>query len=409
MKKHLAALAVAVLILVPLNAVAAVKAGTTCAKLGATSTYAGKKYTCIKSGTKLVWNSGVAIAVPKPSATPTPSPSPTQTLSPTATPSPKPTVTPTPTPAPIIEKTPTSFSDLVENFKGIYISAWNSADAKIKSNSPQNLKVNIFVGPNTKLPNSNASNFFLRGTQLFAGYTQAKSLDAIYYTFDDVSWASQKLSDLYGNPEVALAPSRNCTSRARCDGASANVPIKDYGQANFGVLDGGHMDNYHLKGGIEMHEYAHTVQRSQFIGKTTANPNFPLGFLPNWFIEGHAHFAGNAGSAQSLSEYRIFRSIYLDARVEGLPGYNPESIESFYEKLGPGKMDASVKANTYTIGYFTVEALVAIKGADSPIELIKLSSDGLTWEEAFLKVYGIEWRDAAPILAKTVSRMFLER
>jgi len=56
-------IAIAVLAL-PLNATAAVKAGATCSKLGATSTYLGKKYTCVKSGKKLVWNKGVAIAKP---------------------------------------------------------------------------------------------------------------------------------------------------------------------------------------------------------------------------------------------------------------------------------------------------------------------------------------------------------
>ena len=40
---------------------AAVKAGSKCAKVGATSTSAGKKFTCIKSGGKLVWNKGVTI------------------------------------------------------------------------------------------------------------------------------------------------------------------------------------------------------------------------------------------------------------------------------------------------------------------------------------------------------------
>ncbi len=37
---------------------AAVKAGASCTKVGATSVTAGKKYTCIKSGKKLVWNKG---------------------------------------------------------------------------------------------------------------------------------------------------------------------------------------------------------------------------------------------------------------------------------------------------------------------------------------------------------------
>jgi hypothetical protein len=40
---------------------------------------------------------------------------------------------------------------------------------------------------------------------------------------------------------------------------------------------------------------------------------------------------------------------------------------------------------------------------------VKQVSDGATWDQAFLKVYGITWKEAAPILAKTVSRMFLER
>jgi hypothetical protein len=40
---------------------ALVKAGSKCSKLNATSTFSGKKYTCIKSGAKLVWNKGVIV------------------------------------------------------------------------------------------------------------------------------------------------------------------------------------------------------------------------------------------------------------------------------------------------------------------------------------------------------------
>ena len=88
MKKFLAILITAALFLVPLNAVAAVKAGDTCKKVGTTSTANGKEYTCIKSGKKLVWNKGVTVALPKPKPTPTP----------TSTPTPTPTQTPTPIP-----------------------------------------------------------------------------------------------------------------------------------------------------------------------------------------------------------------------------------------------------------------------------------------------------------------------
>ena len=37
------------------------KAGAKCTKAGVTSTYAGKKYTCIKIGKNLVWNKGVTV------------------------------------------------------------------------------------------------------------------------------------------------------------------------------------------------------------------------------------------------------------------------------------------------------------------------------------------------------------
>ena len=57
----------------PVNA-AVPKAGASCIKKNATATSAGKLYTCILSGKKLVWNKGVALPKPKPSPTPTPTP-----------------------------------------------------------------------------------------------------------------------------------------------------------------------------------------------------------------------------------------------------------------------------------------------------------------------------------------------
>ena len=72
---------------------AAVKAGDACKKVGQTATASNKKFTCVKSGKKFVWNKGVALPKPTPVATPTPTP--------VATPTPTPT--PTPTSAPIVE------------------------------------------------------------------------------------------------------------------------------------------------------------------------------------------------------------------------------------------------------------------------------------------------------------------
>lgn len=59
---------------------AAVKSGATCPKAGSSSIVSGKKYTCIKSGKKLVWDKGVSIQKVSPTAKPTPSPSPTEEI-----------------------------------------------------------------------------------------------------------------------------------------------------------------------------------------------------------------------------------------------------------------------------------------------------------------------------------------
>ena len=61
MRKVLAVLiAVSLLGIAPANA-AVVKAGAKCSKYKATTTVNGMKYTCIKSGSKLVWSKGVTV------------------------------------------------------------------------------------------------------------------------------------------------------------------------------------------------------------------------------------------------------------------------------------------------------------------------------------------------------------
>jgi hypothetical protein len=89
----LATLIVGTLIFSATSAIAAVKAGSSCSKAGVTSISGGKKFTCVKSGTKLVWNKGVAIkATAKPTAAVTPVANSGTTPTPVATSTPKPTL-----------------------------------------------------------------------------------------------------------------------------------------------------------------------------------------------------------------------------------------------------------------------------------------------------------------------------
>ena len=66
-------LALAIVVLLSLSSpvyAAAPKAGSKCTKVGQTSTTAGIKYTCVKSGKKLVWNKGVALKKAEPAPVP---------------------------------------------------------------------------------------------------------------------------------------------------------------------------------------------------------------------------------------------------------------------------------------------------------------------------------------------------
>jgi len=146
----------------------------------------------------------------------------------------------------------------------------------------------------------------------------------------------------------------------------------------------------------------------QFVGKPKDDRSFE--YLPRWLIEGHAHLAGIAGAAKTLEEYQENRRDWLNTTPnQEIKSFSPENIERFYSSLMPGKYNAEMFGYVYTLGYFTLESLVALKGIDSPMELILQISNGSTFEQAFNNVYGITWEKAAPILAETVSRMFMER
>jgi hypothetical protein len=55
-----------------------------------------------------------------------------------------------------------------------------------------------------------------------------------------------------------------------------------------------------------------------------------------------------------------------------------------------------------------MDALVAVGGVDKTFDVQTARSDGLTFEEAFKKVYGISWDEASLVLAKAASKTYKE-
>ena len=101
-----------------LPAFGAVKAGATCSKAGLISTIAGKKFTCIKSGKRLVWNQGVQVAIPAPKASPAVASEPTAntpTPSESKSPESKPANTPVSYPEPSVPSANVDLCKIKEN------------------------------------------------------------------------------------------------------------------------------------------------------------------------------------------------------------------------------------------------------------------------------------------------------
>ncbi len=397
MKKLLGAVVSIALLAMPINAMAAVKAGDSCKKVGVTATANGKKFTCVKSGKKLVWNKGITVAKPKPAEIPTPVP----TVEPTPSASATPTVTADP-------KAPTGFNDLLENYEGIASVVWNEAQ-RLEQSGKVKTTFTIEFGPNTKLQEGleDPKIYLERAVRLWSGFDQSTTAKVFIYSFTDIAWAQQKNRDLGGSWFSPEDLAGNCTALTNCNAFGSSyrgvaqifigVPVKSY---NFFML-GNVRANYG-------HEYTHTVQQAQFASQPTLNG---YSTLPCWFSEGQPQVPGQTLGHRTLSDYKLSRESWFSQPAGALGDYSPESIQKFYALAGAprgGNCDSSIRSRVYDIGYMTVEALASLKGIESTMQVIVEISKGLSFNASFEKVYGISWNDAAPILAKVVSREFMK-
>ncbi|MEN9304977.1 MAG: hypothetical protein RLY76_245 [Actinomycetota bacterium] len=382
------------------------KAGAKCTKVGATTTAAGKKFTCVKSGSKLVWNKGVAIKKPTPVATATPTPSPTPTTEPTPTPTPtvSPIPTPTPTPTPTLKDL--TFLNIADNVEEIALNVYSKYEKLMATSYQSAIKVNLINGPNTIPITHNPTLAFQNASKFFQNFKQPDEVFAIYYSYKDREWAKQQLASRAGQSIADFQFSYSCLEASRCNGASAFKTldwnaISHYGRPDTAaVFNRGQMD-----GELEIHEHTHSISAFQLKPSNTGYYNL----TPDWFAEGHATLAGKLGASTSYS-------YYISKRVEAMRGtrpqpdirdYRPENVLRFYAEFGKYPEVSKIERfYLYTLGWSTIEALAAIGGIDSPMHLFVETTKGLTFKQAFKKIYGLEWEAAAPTLAEVVSKQY---
>ena len=424
----------------------AVKAGATCKKAGLQTTDSGRKYTCIKQGKKFVWNKGVVVK-----AAPVANPSPSATPSPSASASPSPTPTPTPQRPqlsfiqmlrsgvidgkfpiefetyPIPTKLPTSWQDLLENREGTAYKAWLSMSKTVATSSSSLGKVNVSVGPNTELPYKDLQGAMSLVSKGFPNVKQPSTVSLIAFNYTDQMWADDLYRKLIaGEPDSFKRNHQEhvinmCqASRKICWSAMGFTNTAGDGVILLGVvesevsknLDPGYSNYARSNEGLTVaHEYFHAVQR-KLIDKNWFQQIYTP---PTWFHEATAVFVENSAmNHASFDKYMRFRAVdsklaypACGSAAQGCVPVTEEIMTNFLSLTHYStNWENFPYGMKYEVSLRTIEVLVALKGHESITDMYSYMALNHTFEEAFLKIYGISYSSAIPVLAKIVSEQF---
>ena len=363
-KSHLA---LAIVVLLSLSSpvyAAAPKAGSKCTKAGQTSTSAGIKYTCVKSGKKLVWNKGVAVKKPAPV--------------PSANPSPSETPTPSPT------QKEESFTPWATSFTQKQVS--DEAQKKFREWAlvqPDKSGLHKFIShPDT--PGKRARNFKKvdeLDVKLFGQFFTKQSTTVLG---SNEKWVVDQLNANGGKYEQCDANSGNQGLNYCLDqGASQGYVItsdQDYQATNPGG-DGS---------ALLSHEYFHIVQRA-LLGSnngipTRSDANGSKDSIPVWFVEGTANFVGFSVAALALD------ATYWEGRptmfkyAPKTPDVNRNTLEDYEIRNGPGNNSPTYP---YIAGQLASEYLVASVGFQKMLDIWLDFKNTKNFEKSFENAVGI--------------------
>jgi hypothetical protein len=194
-----------------------------------------------------------------------------------------------------------------------------------------------------------------------------------------------------------------------CDGTKctgANSGIQSFSSVGVGVfgIHGPDAKDPYRRGPMQIHEYTHAVQMAPWIGKDHPGSEQQK-ISPCWLIEGQAHFAGISAGTTSFEKYQQIRKQQVQShKVDSFTEYSSATILDDYNSDIPNQCLRSPNYRLgYTLGFLTVEALSAIGGIESSMNVYQLAASGQSFNRSFKNVYGIAWKDAKPILAEVVA------
>jgi hypothetical protein len=348
----------------------------------------------VKSGKKLVWDKGVLVPVAKPAPS----------ASSSAKPTPAPTVKPTPMPK-VVSLT---FENLIENNANVSYTAWKRTSEIITPSASKSGSLNVFTGPGTKPFYEDITYAINQVSKMFPGKAEPKEILWIRYNYSDLSWAESKAKEklsaadynqITRNQGGNLANSNCDTQSQNCRGSyqqtgPSGIALIMQGVENTSPSNG--LDKYRMSSGmLEAHEYFHALQRIPIM--FTGAQVWPQA----WWREGGAEWAQNASI--NYNSYENYKS-YLkdDCSFSCMPLSEldiAEFLSSASENFLPSKFDPWLN---YSLGSHVIEILVAMKGPDVLIDMYAEMGKGKSFSDSFNGFYGKAWKDAIPLLAKSV-------
>ncbi len=385
---------------VPVSAMSAQKVtpGSTCKTLNQKTVYQNKSYTCIKSGKKLVWNKGVVVVKPTPTPTSTAIGDPVGAVG----------GTPTPTPSPTPTVANLTFENLFENRAAISYSVWKKTSDSIKANSSKAGVISIYTGPNTKTYFDDYVYAVSQVSKMFPNKAEAKEILVIRYVYRDLDWAENiartKLSLADYNQMVGWergpVTKNNCDSGTQnCRGSRQITPSSGVAVILQGVEEKITQDITgtlrFTTGMLEAHEYFHSLQRIPIMDRGVE-------VWPHaWWREGSAEWVQNMSI--SFQDFAQYKKYLVDDCYYTCKDMTAAQIEEFlntaYDNYVPPKFDSWLN---YSLGSHVIEIMAAIKGPEALITMYEEMGKGLKFDEAFNKIFGVTWKEAIPILAKTI-------
>ena len=383
------------------------KAGEICRKAGVAKNYNGKKYTCVKSGKKLVWNKGVIMKSPAPELTPipvpttspttsqSPSPAPTNIVNPnpipTASPSPVPSLTPTPARSAKKEVEPiTTFSELRNRFLDFHYLAWKRSNDQILK-SPENTSLIIeLVGPNSKKCPGKSIEAIRTTQRLFAASKLPSTLRIIYADKGDEEWLYQETKKYLRPFELTMQENVQVNPHSVNSETKEGVEwIQDScteTRPNF------------LDGSATAHGYTHIIQKMQFTSNQSQWGTW--GKAPRWLLEGGATFA------DQIVMYRSDEERWLDFIPKNTPfdlrRYDLKSFEEYFNSDGWQVTEKFPNQRAYDLGFIVCEILVAMKGPSVLIDLYFDLSQTQNFDLSFKNTFGVTWTEAKPDVAYAI-------